>query len=172
MSERILLLDYYLEQESLNMFRNYPRYRNITHLFFSSGLADAHSQNDVQSERGFSIIEILVSLLIAGVMSMGIVRSVSTALQTSKITEFNHIANSLASTKIEELATIPVPDLDSSFNATETNVSWPHFGCSFTRQTTVVVNADESRSVTVNVTSNSDYAPTNLELKTIFSKWK
>ena len=166
MSEKISLLVYYLEQESLNMYnsQNCSPDASETELF-SNSFED-------EKEKGFSIIEILVSLLIAGVMSMGIVRSVSTALKTSKITEYNHIANSLAATKIEELATIPVPDLDSSYNATETNVAWPNFNGNFTRQTTVVVNADESRLITVRVTSNSDYAPTNLELKTIFSKWK
>ena len=116
-------------------------------------------------------MEILVSLLLVGIMSMGIVKSVSTALRTGKYSEFNYIAGSLATTKMEEFAAMHASTIDTSMAGTEENVTWPNFNGTFNRVTTIVVNSDGSRNITVNVSSNSTYAPTSVEFSTVFSDW-
>ncbi|MCB0360286.1 MAG: type II secretion system protein, partial [Bdellovibrionales bacterium] len=100
-------------------------------------------------ERGTTLIEVLVSLLIIAIMSLGVMKNSVVAMRASKLTELNHAASSLAISKIEELAAIDTQNLDATFSATETDVAWGGVETTFTRVTSVVVNANDSRDVSV-----------------------
>ncbi|MCB0324731.1 MAG: type II secretion system protein [Bdellovibrionales bacterium] len=133
---------------------------------------DTASQDHLShSEEGFALVEVLVSILIMALLSLGVAKNLITALQTAKFTEANHAASSLAISRMEELAARNVKDLDTSFNGTET-VSWPSLDFQFSRQTAVTVNANESRTITVTVTSQSAKIPTEVEFITTLASWE
>lgn len=125
-----------------------------------------------QRESGFALVEVLVSILVMAIISLGVAKNLIGALSTAKFTEVNHAASSLAISKMEELASIDVSLLDTSYNGTESAVVWPGLSISFTRDTTVTVNADDSRRVDVVVTSNSNKVPTSVEFATTFASWE
>jgi len=123
-------------------------------------------------ESGFSLIEIMMSILILAVISLAVSSNLIAALRTAKFTQVNHAASSLAISKVEELAAIDTLNLDASYNATETSVAWPDFNINFTRTVVVTVNADESRTIDVTVVSNADKVPTTVEFTTTFAMWE
>ncbi len=125
----------------------------------------------LKSEVGISMLEVLVSILLLGIMSTGVSKSVVMALKTSTYTEYNHIATSLAVSKMEELASINVTSI-GALHSVEDEVAWPSFNSTFERETVIVINPDESRTITVTVTSNNSYAPTSVQFTNRFAKWE
>jgi prepilin-type N-terminal cleavage/methylation domain-containing protein len=123
-------------------------------------------------EEGFALVEVLVSITILAIISLGVTKNLVAALRTAKFTELNHAASSLAISKVEELAAVDVNSLDSSYSGTESAVSWTGLNISFTRQTTVTVNADESRTVAVVVSSNNPRMTTSVDFSTTFANWE
>lgn len=131
------------------------------------------SSSPLQGSEGVTLIEILASLVLFGLLSMAIAGNLMVSIRTSKLTEINHAASSLATSKIEELASISVSNLDASYSGTELNVSWPGLGSTFSRVTTVAVNADDSRDVSVTVNSNlQGYTTSSVTLATRFALWE
>lgn len=136
-------------------------------------VSNPHSKSKGPSELGFSLIEVLAAMLIISVISIGVHTSTVGALYTAKKTEINHAATSLVISKVEELSAIETKDLTAADGGTESNVAWPAYtNLDFTRVTTIVVNADQSRTVTVSVSSNSTYIPTTVEFTTTFAVWE
>ncbi len=129
-------------------------------------------EHELNEEAGFALVEALVSILIMAVISLGIAQNLIGALRTAKFTEVNHAASSLAISKMEELAAIDVSALNASHSSSESSVTWPGLDISFSRDTTVVVNADESRTVDVTVTSNSSKVSTSVDFSTTFATWE
>lgn len=124
------------------------------------------------SQEGFSLIEVLVSMLLIVIMGLAVASNTAGALRVAKYTELNHAASSLAISKVEELAAIDAVDLNSSFDQIEEDVEWPELNITFTRTTTITVNADGSRRVDVNVTSNASTMPTSVDFATTFALWE
>ena len=133
-------------------------------------LRESESRHD--AEGGFALLEALVSIGLISIFSVAVVGNLLVALRTAKITEANHAASSLASSKMEELASTDPSNLDAADSGTENDVTWGDWGFTFTRTTTVTVNADSSRSATVNVSSNSSVVPTNVTFETTFVLWE
>lgn len=100
-------------------------------------------------ESGFSLIEALVSISILAISMVGIAKSMQVSFDTTKHTVRESVAHDLASQKLESLLSISATNLSSSNNASESLTSQ---GIAFTRVTTVTVNADSSRTITVVVT--------------------
>lgn len=123
-------------------------------------------------ESGFGVIEALVCILLLSIMSAGIFASTRLSLRTTKLVEYNHIASSLATAKMEEIASINVSFITTANGGTESAVSWPGADATFTRVTTVVVNADNSRTVTVVVTANDTKFPTSVTFSNILALWE
>lgn len=122
------------------------------------------------TEKGFSLVELLISIFLIAIMSMSVLKNTVSALRASKLTELHHAASTLASARIEELASERVSDLDGSFDETDTVLSWGTVDLDFLRDTTVVVNADESRDVTVTVTVDSTLFPTSVTFETTYAE--
>lgn len=123
-------------------------------------------------EAGFTLVEILASFLLISVMSLAIAKNTISALRAAKFTEVNHAASSLAISKVEELTAINTADLDETFSGTENEVSWSTLNITFTRQTTVTVNPDNSRLIEVEVTSNAALLPTTVTFDTTVVPWE
>ena len=123
-------------------------------------------------EGGISLIEVLVALVLIGLMSVGISANSISSFQIMKKTEINNAASNLALSKVEQLSAIRVSDLDSSYDAVETNLGVTGMNATFTRTTTITVNADQSRTVEVKVESNSFKLGTSIVFTTTFSMWQ
>lgn len=126
----------------------------------------------LKSEKGLSLIELLVSIVLAGILGVGITQSTVISMRTVRHSELNHIASSLATSKMEELAAVNVSNVDASDGGTESSISWPGLGITFKRVTTVTVNPDNSRTVNVRVESNSTHIPTEVEFNNTFTLWE
>ena len=123
-------------------------------------------------EAGTGLLEILFALVLVGIVSMAITRSMLLSHSTVKLVEVNYAASNLALSKVEELSAYDVADLDSSFSGTETGVAYAGLGITFTRVTTVTVNADDTRDIQVTVSSESPVVPTTAEFSTTFAVWE
>lgn len=108
----------------------------------------------MNNQKGFSVIEILVAILLLGMVALANAGSTITGLQANKRTEVSNILNNLAIAKIEEFAGLDVAQIDPSDGGTESNVTTPGTNLTFTRETTVTIKPDLSRDVSVNVTCN------------------
>lgn len=117
------------------------------------------------------MIELLVSISIIAVTGLAMSMSVIQSFRTAKFIEINHIANTLALGKIEEFAAKDTVDITAALNSDEPAITWPDFGITFRRVSNVVVNADNSRTVTVTVSSNYHQA-TTVSLVTTFAMWE
>lgn len=125
-----------------------------------------------RQEEGVTLIEVLVSLTLVAIAASGVYSGISTSLKVTKMTEVHYLASTIAISRIEELSSIDVTDLDNSYNETDTNVSWTGVNLTFLRDTTVVTNADDSRTITVNVTTDNDALPANVSFSTTFALWE
>lgn len=122
-------------------------------------------------EKGTGILEALMGIGILAVMSAGVYGSMRMSLRTTKLVEYNHIASCLASSKMEEVAAINVNFIVAT-STTEANVVWPGVTETFTRVTTIVVNADNSRTVTVTVSANNPNLSTSVQFTNILALWE
>ena len=124
------------------------------------------------SEGGISLIEVLVALLLIGLISLGIAANAIGSFHILKKTEENYAASNLALSKIEQLSAIPVNELSADDNSVEDSVTVSGMNTIFKRTTTVAVNADSSRTITVKVESLSAKLPTAVTFTTTFSMWQ
>lgn len=105
------------------------------------------------TERGFSIVEVLVSISILAVVGLSIASSTINSYVFLKRSFRSSLASQLALDKLELLATVNPDTLTTANNSTETNLK--RDSVTFTRTTTITVNADNSRTVSVSVSSTS-----------------
>ena len=118
------------------------------------------------------MIEVLVALLLIGLISLGIAANAIGSFHILKKTEENYAASNLALSKIEQLSAIPVNELSADDNSVEDSVTVSGMNTIFKRTTTVAVNADSSRTITVKVESLSAKLPTAVTFTTTFSMWQ
>ncbi len=106
------------------------------------------------------------------IVSLGLAGNTIGAIRIVKKTTVNYAASNLALSKIEQFAALDPTDLDESMSGVENAVTVPGLGISFQRETTVVSNADDTKTVTVVVKSNSRAVPTKAEFRTTFAHWE
>ena len=128
--------------------------------------------NKRSKEAGLSLMEILVSLALGTIFSVAISTSTATSLRISTHTEAHHAASRLASDKLEQIAAIDSLDIDNTLDATESGVTYPGLGITFTRTTAVTTNADSSRTINVSVVSDSTAIPASVDFSTTFALWE
>lgn len=117
-------------------------------------------------------MEVLVAIIVLAIMAAAGISNLIIALKTAKYTEVNFAANSLAISKVEEIAAIDVGNLNSNYNEVEPAVTWPDLALTFTRTTTININGDDSRTVDVSVMSNSPAVATNVTFSTTLAVWE
>ncbi|NLF25008.1 MAG: hypothetical protein GX589_05040 [Deltaproteobacteria bacterium] len=123
-------------------------------------------------QQGISLIEVLLALLLIGLISLGIASNTISSMHIQKKTEENYAASNLALSKVEQLSAIPVDQLSSANNSVEESLKVPGSNATFRRSTTIVVNADTSRTITVKVETVGAMLPTKVNFKTTFSMWQ
>jgi len=124
------------------------------------------------AERGMGLFEVLLALALISIGSLALAANTIGALQIAKKTTINHAASNLALSKIEELSAYDPKDIDGSFNSIENSIAVPGLNVTFKRTTVVAVNADNTRTVTVTVQSNSNAVKTGASFSTTFALWE
>ena len=124
------------------------------------------------AERGLTLIEVMLSLVLLSISALGITYSLITSVRVEKITEVHLAASSLAQAKVEELSAVDSLNLNSSYNEIDAIVSIPGLNMTFTRNTTITVNADSSRTIHVRVVSNKSKLPATADFETRFALWE
>lgn len=123
-------------------------------------------------EEGFSIIEVIISIVIIAIMSLGILTNILMALRSDKLIEVNQAAYNLALSKVEQFAAIQPSQLDASDNSTENAVAVSGMNITFTRVSQITVNADNSRTIQVDVSSDNSTLDTSVSYTTTFAVWE
>lgn len=129
-------------------------------------------RHQTRTECGITLMEVLVAIIVLAIMAAAGISNLIIALKTAKYTEVNFAANSLAISKVEEIAAIDVGNLNSNYNEVEPAVTWPDLALTFTRTTTININGDDSRTVDVSVMSNSPAVATNVTFSTTLAVWE
>lgn len=124
------------------------------------------------NEEGFSIIEVVVSIMIIASMSLGILSNILMALHSDKLVEVNQAAYNLALSKVEQFAAIKPSQLDASDDQSETGVAVSGMNITFARSAQVTVNADNSRTIQVDVSSERSNLATSVSYTTTFAVWE
>lgn len=130
------------------------------------------AKNNLAREAGFTITEVLVSISLLALLGLGVTNSAISSLRFSKYMEVHHVASSLAISKMEEIGALNTVDIDTGLSATENSVVWPGLTFAFTRTTAVTMNADNSRSVDVTVTSNDAPIPASVTFTSTYALWE
>ena len=117
-------------------------------------------------------MEVIIAMVLITIVGVSMSFGVVTSLVAMKKVEMNNAASGLAISKIEELAAVEVSHLDSTYSEAESAVLVDGIDISFTRVTNVQVNADNSRTVAVTVSSNSTTVPTEVAMSSRFALWE
>ncbi len=127
-----------------------------------------------KGERGVSLMEVMVIMSVFAVVSLAIANSTMTGLRAYKFVSVKAAADTLAQSKMEQWAALNPSEVDATDNQTEASVTSPSVSnITFTRQSTIVVNADESRTITVTVVGNASGLPSriNASVTSTYSLW-
>lgn len=119
-------------------------------------------------------MEVMVSISILAIMSLGLGRSIVTALTNHKTVQVNSALNLLGVERLEEYAAINPQSMDNdSHDDTETGLTLSYLSneITFTRVTNVTVGADASRTVDVTVTCSHPKFPKSLSFQAVYSRW-
>lgn len=130
------------------------------------------STGECASERGFTLIEILVAIVFFGLISVSIASSTIYGMRFQKHAELGNLATNLAVSKIEELSGVDPTTLDAGDNSTETGLVIEGHEITFDRETEITVNADGSRTITVSVSSPSVLLLAPVDYTTRFAPWE
>lgn len=125
-----------------------------------------------EEEGGFTILSVLVAVVLLAIVSLALSRNTMSSLRIMRLTEVNNAASNLAVSKIEAIAANDAANIDASMSDIENPLVYPGMSVTFTRTTTVVVNADNTRTINVQVASNHSALPTTVNFSTALSLWE
>ncbi|MDC0357302.1 prepilin-type N-terminal cleavage/methylation domain-containing protein [Oligoflexia bacterium] len=120
------------------------------------------------AEHGLSLIEVLVGLSILSIVGLGLVQSSIVSLNMRHKTENDAMAAQIALEKLEGFAAVDPADYSDGESWTE---SVTRSNRNFTRESSVTVNADESRTFTVSITSDNFAMGGNVSMSNTYSPW-
>jgi type II secretory pathway pseudopilin PulG len=124
------------------------------------------------SQAGFTMLEALVGMSFAGMLSLAIAMSLTAAMRTEKATEVHFAASTIASNRIEQISSVDVQNITSAYNETDTEVSWGDLNVTFLRSTTITTNSDGSRTIKVSVRSDHSLLPSDVSFQTTLALWE
>lgn len=107
---------------------------------------------NIESEKGFSLLEILFGILLVSVMAMGIVKSSTLAMKTREKTIRDSSAMKLALITMEQFSSSDPSSLSDSDDSTDTTTL---DGLTYTRVIDITENADGSKTIDVSVNNNA-----------------
>jgi type II secretory pathway pseudopilin PulG len=117
---------------------------------------------------GFSLLESLLVMWLLSIASLGLAYGTIGAFRQVDRVKRNQLAMQLATSRLEQLSAANPLSLGTG-STTETGVVLKNV--SFSRVTTVAVNADQSRSVSVVVTGEQAVFGGRATMSTTFSLW-
>ena len=128
----------------------------------------------ISCEKGVGLIEILFSLWLIAIMSLGLGSNIVSTFRTHKSVLISEAVNDLAIERVEVYSSInPLEMTQASHGDSENSLTVPYIkNMTFTRTTTITVNADTSRTINVVVTCNhAGFANKTTTLETTFIRW-
>lgn len=121
---------------------------------------------------GFSLIEVLVSISILSIVALGIGAGMIVGLKTYKKAQVNAALRTLAKEQLETMAGINPQEIDDTYDDNETGLTVSSISnMTFSRETDVTVNADNSRTVVVTVASEHSGFTKQLLMQSTFTRW-
>jgi prepilin-type N-terminal cleavage/methylation domain-containing protein len=115
-------------------------------------------------QRGFSLIEVLVAMVILAVSFLALAESIILAYRLDRHAKVMALIREVASDGIEELATRNPFDINAQ---NSTALVEPEPRILLRKDTLVVVNADNSRAITVTVSDTSSSATSSISLEAL-----
>lgn len=126
----------------------------------------------VRKNRGFTLVEVLVSVTLLSIMGLAVANTASYSLRAHKYAEVANVAKNLAVSKAEELSGVRIDLLTDAYDGTETNLAVTGHTMLFTRVTNVTVNSDGSRTIDVTVSSSSTALLQPAFYSTTYAPWE
>jgi len=120
---------------------------------------------------GFTIVELLVSLLLMGILAVAIAQGTTVSLTLSKQTRVSQLMHNLAVGRLEEISGTKASFLTAG-TGVEAEVSAPGTGFTFTRTTAITLESENTRAVTVTVASNGAVKPQPVIYKATLPVWE
>lgn len=125
-----------------------------------------------KKEAGFGVIELLFGILIISIAGVAVMSDIVTSYQNGVRFELNYAAHALAVSKAEYFSAANIASIDSSNNSVETGLSTPGVKTTFSRTTSITVNADNSRTINIVVANETGAIDTSVDYETTFSTWQ
>jgi len=121
-----------------------------------------------RSQRGTSLIEVLVAIGLVGIMGLAVTQSAVLSSSSQGFAENHSLAMQIAMNEIERFAAIDPTLLTSASGGTDTVT---REGKEFTRVTTITVNADSTRTISVEVSNVVAHLRGRVTLEETFPLW-
>ncbi len=125
-------------------------------------------KKDLKNQNGFSMLEVLVSVAILSIVGLGISQSSIGMLRARTVTLNKQVSTQLATEKLEQYAALDPLTLSAENSNSE---SLSHAGKSFLRSSTITVNSNGSRTVTVSVRPADASQSGSANLSGTFTSW-
>lgn len=122
-----------------------------------------------RAAEGFAVVEVLVGIAILAIAALSLAYSMVTSIRLTRRAERQSVASQLAFRKLEEMAAVSPITLSSANNLSESSLVVN--AMTYSRSTTVTVNADGSRTATVVVTPANTSLGTAVTLTSTFALW-
>ena len=124
-----------------------------------------------RTEAGIGLVEVMVSTVMLMLIGASMVSNLHFSLRSSKFIEVQHAASTIAADQIEKIASLDALSITAKLDEREAIVYAQGLNLPFKRSTTVVVNPDSSRSVTVSVYTSGNNMPKPVVFKNNFYAW-
>lgn len=125
--------------------------------------------NQRTSESGFSLPDVLASLLILSIAALALTKSTVTSLSSAKRGVRSAVASHLAHNRMEELLAVSPQSLTAAHAETATPLI--ERGMTFVRSTTLTIEDDGTRIVTVSVKPVPSELGSETTLNGVFPLW-
>jgi prepilin-type N-terminal cleavage/methylation domain-containing protein len=125
------------------------------------------SERSGGNQAGFSLTEVLVSMLLASIVALSLSKGTSVGYTILSDSRRTASARQIAASKVEEL-TLSDPATLSAQSYTE---SVTQNGYTFSRTVTIALNSDGSASVTVSASSGGSGAPALATVTARLTSW-
>lgn len=120
------------------------------------------------SERGFLMIELMLVIVLLALFGLSLLRANIMTLTSRGTAELQSLAAQLAAEAVEEYAGIDPINLDNADDRDDVVVRRNH---RFARSINVTVNSDQSRTVSVDITSLNPRFRASVNYSSRFAMW-
>lgn len=132
------------------------------------------TSRNLEEEKGLGILEVIFSIVIISLVMASMTKNMMIAMKIFKQRDVSEAAFDLAVDRVEHLSVQNAVELSDSNDEVESNLTSATLSSNmkFTRTTNITVNADNSRTVDVTVTSNSSKYPVTKNYSIVMAVWE